>query len=103
MAGYQTSDEMSGVAGRVNGEAGPIEDEAKAISRSHVRAGDAGHDFADQATAYLDVLQRNVVASVRAFNSATTTLADKLTDTYRRYAGAEERNTGTARSTGAEA
>ena len=38
MTGYQTSDEMSGVASKVSGEVGPIGDEADAIGRSQVGA-----------------------------------------------------------------
>jgi hypothetical protein len=90
VAGYQTSDEMSGVAGKVTGEAGPIGDEAELISTSHVVASDAGRDFADKGTAYLTALQHNVVAGVRAFATATTTVGDRLTDTYRRYSQAED-------------
>lgn len=100
MSGFQTSDEMSGVAGKVNGEVGPIGDEAESIGRTHVRSGDGGHDFTDKCDAYLNALQQNVVGSVRAFGTATTTLADKLTDTYQRYAGTEAQNTGTLRSSG---
>ncbi|HEX5119671.1 MAG TPA: hypothetical protein VFW65_31165 [Pseudonocardiaceae bacterium] len=100
MADFQTSDEMSGVAGRVNGEAGPIGDEATHISMSHVVASDAGRDFADQGTAYLDALQHHVVAGVRAFATATTTLGDKLADTYQRYAHTEDGHTSRMRAHG---
>jgi hypothetical protein len=50
-----------------------------------VTAADAGRDFAAQGAAYLDALQQHVVASVRAFATATTVLGDKLTETYDRY------------------
>ncbi|HKN97620.1 MAG TPA: hypothetical protein VJX10_10920 [Pseudonocardiaceae bacterium] len=95
MSGFQTSDEMSGVAGRVHGEAGPIEDEAKHISTSHVTAADAGRDFADQGAAYLAALQHHVVASVRAFATATTGLGDRLTGAYQRYSQVDGLTTGT--------
>jgi excreted virulence factor EspC (type VII ESX diderm) len=100
VSGFQTSDEMAGVASKVNAEVGPIGDEARTIGRSHVQAGDAGPDFADRGTAYLNALQHNVVASVRAFGTATTTLADKLTDTYQRYSGTESHNSGKLGSSG---
>jgi hypothetical protein len=92
MSGYQTSDEMSGVAGKVNGEVGPIGDEADAIGKSQVGASAGGRDFGDRATAYASALQANVIASVKAFGTATTTLSDKLTDTYNQYEGAESKN-----------
>lgn len=95
VSGFQTSDEMSGVAGKVNGEAGPIEDEAKRVSTSHVTATDAGRDFADQGAAYLDALQHHVVASVRAFATATGSLGDRLTGAYQRYSDADGLTTST--------
>jgi hypothetical protein len=101
VAGYQTSDEMSGIAGKVNAEVGPIGDEADAIGRSQVGAGDGGRDFGDKATAYATALHDNVIAGVKAFGSATTTLSDKLTDTYRQYAGAETQNSTSITKSGA--
>jgi hypothetical protein len=92
VSGYQTSDEMSGVASKVNGHVGPIGDEADAIGKSQVGASDGGRDFGDKATAYATALHDNVIASVKAFGTATTTLSDKLSDTYRQYANAETQN-----------
>ncbi len=103
MAGYQTSDEMSGIASKVSGEVGPIGDEADAIGRSQVGAGDGGRDFGDKATAYAAALHDNVIASIKAYGTATTTLSDKLTDTYRQYAGAETGNSGSITKSGAGA
>ncbi|HEX4724040.1 MAG TPA: hypothetical protein VH333_16095 [Pseudonocardiaceae bacterium] len=92
MSGYQTSDEMSGVASKVSAEVGPIGDEADAIGKSQVGASDGGKDFGDKATAYATALHDNVIASVKAFGTATTTLSDKLTDTYQQYSSAEGQN-----------
>ena len=92
MSGYQTSDEMSGVASKVSAEVGPIGDEADAIGKSQVGASDGGKDFGDKATAYATALHNNVIASVKAFGTATTTLSDKLTDTYQQYASTEGSN-----------
>jgi hypothetical protein len=92
VSGYQTSDEMSGVASKVSGEVGPIGDEADAIGKSAVGAGDGGRDFGDKATAYATALHDNVIASIRAYGTATTTLSDKLTDTYNQYANTEGAN-----------
>jgi hypothetical protein len=103
VSGYQTSDEMSGVAGKVSGEIGPIGDEADAIGRSQVGASDGGRDFGDKATAYATALHDNVIASIRAYATATTTVSDKLTDTYRQYAGAEGHNAGRITTSGANA
>lgn len=95
MSGYQTSDEMSGVAGKVSGEVAAIGDEADAIGKSQISGSDGGRDFADKATAYANALKSNVIASVKAYGTATTTLSDKLTDTYQQYASTD---TGTASS-----
>lgn len=103
MAGYQTSDEMSGVAGKVNAEVGPIGDEADAIGRSQVGAGDGGRDFGRKATAYATALHDNVIASIKAFGTATTTLSNKLTDTYQQYAGSESQNSSSITKSGAGA
>ena len=100
MSGYQTSDEMSGVASKVSGEVGPIGDEADAIGKSQVGAPDGGKDFGDKATAYATALHNNVIASIKAYGTATTTLSDKLTDTYKQYAGAEGQNAGTLNKAG---
>jgi hypothetical protein len=94
MSGYSTSDEMSGVASKVSGEVGPIGDEADAIARSQVSGADAGRDFGDKANAYIAALRNNVIASVHAYGTATTTLSTRLTDTYQRYANAETHNAG---------
>lgn len=103
MTGYQTSDEMSGVAGKVSGEVGPIGDEADAVGKSQVGASDGGRDFGDKATAYATALHDNVIASIKAYGTATTTLGDKLTDTYRQYANAETQNSATVTKSGAGA
>jgi hypothetical protein len=103
VAGYQTSDEMSGVAGKVSAEVGPIGDEADAIGKSQIGAGDGGRDFGDKATAYATALHDNVIASIKAFGTATTTLSDKLTDTYHQYAGAETQNSSSITKSGAGA
>lgn len=98
MTGFQTSDEMSGVASKVKGEVQPISDEADAVGRSQVGASDGGRDFGDKATAYATALHDNVVASIRAYSTATSTLGDRLTDTYRQYSNTESRNVGTVRN-----
>ena len=103
MTGYQTSDEMTGVASKVSGEVGPIGDEADAIGRSQVGAADGGKDFGDKATAYATALHDNVIASIKAYGTATTTLSDKLTDTYNQYANAEGQNAGRISTSGANA
>jgi hypothetical protein len=100
VTGYQTSDEMSGVASKVSGEVGPIGDEADAIGKSQVGGSDGGRDFADKATAYATALHTNVVGSIRAFATATTTLSDKLTDTYQQYSGTETGNKGSITQSG---
>jgi hypothetical protein len=100
VAGYQTSDEMSGVASKVSGEVVPIGDEADAIGKSQVGGGDGGRDFAAKATAYATALHDNVIASIKAYGTATTTLSDKLTDTYNQYSGTEVRNKGTITTSG---
>jgi hypothetical protein len=100
VSGYQTSDEMSGVASKVSSEVGPIGDEADAIGKSQVTAGDAGRDFNDKGTAYVAALQNNVVASVKAYGTATTTLSDKLTDTYQQYSSSESQNSSSITSSG---
>jgi hypothetical protein len=102
VTGYQTNTgEMSGVASKVSGEVGPIGDEADAIDKSQVSGSDGGRDFADKATAYANALKNNVLASVKAFGTATTTLSDKLTDTYQQYGSTETANTGTVNKSGA--
>jgi hypothetical protein len=68
--GFQTSDEMSSVASKVNGEVGPIGDEADAVGKTHVAAADGGRDFGDKATAYINALNNNVVASIKAIAAA---------------------------------
>lgn len=103
MTGYQTSDEMTGVAGKVRAEVGPIGDEADAIGKSQVAASDGGRDFGDKATAYATALHDNVIAGIKAYGTATTTLSDKLTDTYNQYAHAEGQNTGRINTSGANA
>jgi hypothetical protein len=103
VAGYQTSDEMSGVASKVSSEVGPIGDEATAVGRSQVTSSDGGRDFASAASAYAQVLQNNVLASLKAYGTATTTLSDKLTDTYHQYASAETQNSGSITQSGAGA
>ncbi|HEX3591973.1 MAG TPA: hypothetical protein VHV74_20320 [Pseudonocardiaceae bacterium] len=100
MSGYQTSGEMSGVASKVSGEVGPIGDEADAIGKSQISGGDGGRDFADKATAYATALHDNVIASVKAYGTATTTLSDKLTDTYQQYAGTDSQTSGSISTSG---
>ena len=100
MTGFSTSDEMSTVAGKVNGEIGPIGDEASAIGKSHVSAGDGGRDFQDKATAYITALNNNVVASIKAYGTATTQLGDRLTSTYQQYSNTESNNTGNVSKSG---
>jgi len=100
VSGYQTSDEMSGVASKVSAEVGPIGDEADAIGKSQVGASDGGRDFGDKATAYATALHNNVIASLKAYGTATTTLSDKLTDTYRQYANTEGQNAGRVTTSG---
>jgi hypothetical protein len=100
VAGYQTSDEMTGVASKVSGEVGPIGDEADAIGKSQVTGSDGGKDFSDRASAYVTALQTNVIGSIKAFGTATTTLSDKLTDTYQQYASTETSNTGSITTSG---
>lgn len=103
MAGYQTSDEMSGVASKVSGEVGPIGDEATAIGRSQVSQSDGGKDFASAAAQYAQLLNSNILASVKAYGTATTTLSDKLTDTYHQYASTESQNSSSITKSGAGA
>lgn len=102
-SGYQTSDEMSSVASKVSSEVASIGDEATAIGKSQVTASDGGRDFAAQASAYLQALRNNVLASVQAYGTATTTLSDKLTDTYQQYTNAETRNASSITTSGAGA
>jgi hypothetical protein len=100
--GYQTNtDDMAGVASKVSGEVGPIGDEADAIGKSQVSGSDGGRDFADKATAYANALKDNVIASVKAYGTATTTLSDKLTDTYQEYGKTETANARTVTRSGA--
>src|SRR5262245_2112803 len=100
--GYQTStDDMAGVASKVNGEVGPIGGRADAIGKSQVSGSDGGRDFQDKATAYANALKNNVIASIKAYGTATTTLGDKLTDTYQQYGSTEQANTGTVTQSGA--
>lgn len=104
VTGYQTStDDMSGVASKVSAEVGPIGDEADAIGKSQVSGSDGGRDFADKATAYANALKTNVIGSVKAYGTATTTLGDKLTDTYQQYSSTESANTSTVNKSGAGA
>lgn len=103
VSGYQTSDEMSGVASKVSSEVGPIGDEATAIGKSQVTSADGGRDFQSAASAYAQALNNNVLASVKAYGTATTTLSDKLTDTYQQYSNAESQNTGSINKSGAGA
>jgi hypothetical protein len=100
VAGYQTSDEMSGVASKVSSEVGPIGDEADAIGKSQVTGSDGGKDFADKASAYVTALQNNVIASVKAYGTATTTLSDKLTDTYQQYSSTDSQTSGSITTSG---
>ena len=100
MGGYQTSDEMSGVASRVNVEVGPIGDEADAITRSQVSTADGGRDFGERAAAYADALRHNVIASIRSYGAATTALGGRLVDTYHRYLEAEADTAGSTTGSG---
>jgi hypothetical protein len=100
VSGYQTSSEMSGVASKVNSEVGPIGDEADAIGKSQVAASDGGKDFSDKASTYATTLHDNIIASVKAYGTATTTLGDKLTDTYNQYATTEGQNSSSITSSG---
>jgi hypothetical protein len=95
VGGYQTSDEMAGIAAKVNAEAGPIGDEADAITRSQVSTADGGRDFGDKAAAYAAALRHNVIASVHSYATATAALSTRLVDTYHRYAGADADGAGT--------
>lgn len=90
MSGYETSDELTGVAAKVHGEAGSIADEAAALARSRVTAAAGGREFADKAAAYLDALRNNVIAGVTAYGGETTAVGDKLLETYHRYTGGED-------------
>lgn len=104
MTGFQTStDEMSGVASKVSGEVGPIGDEADAIGKSQVSGSDGGRDFVDKATAYANALKSNVIASVKAYGTATTTLSTKLTDTYQQYHSTDQTNAAAVTKSGAGA
>lgn len=100
MTGYQTSDEMSGVASKVNNEVGPVGDEATAIGRSQVTGEDGGQDFSSQVSAYVQALQNKVLASVKAYGTATTTLGDTLTTTYQQYSSTESQNSSSITQSG---
>jgi hypothetical protein len=104
VSGYQTNtNDMAGVASKVNGEVTPIGDEADAIGKSQVSGSDGGRDFADKATTYANALKTNVIASVKAYGTATTTLSTKLTDTYTQYGQTEAANATTVTQWGAGA
>lgn len=100
MTGYQTSDEMSGVASKIKGQVQPISDQADAVAKSQVGASDAGRVFQDKGTAYVNALHNNVIASIRAYSTSTSTLGDRLSDTYRQYSQTEGQNTSTVRKAG---
>lgn len=102
-SGFQTSDEMSGVASKVASEVQTIGDEATAIGKSQVSQSDGGKDFASAAAQYIQLLDNNVLASVKAYGTATTTLSDKLTDTYKQYASNESQTSGSITKSGAGA
>lgn len=102
-SGFQTSDEMSGVAGKVASEVQTIGDEATAIGKSQVSQSDGGKDFAAAAAQYVQLLDNNILASVKAYGTATTTLSDKLTDTYKQYAGTESQTSASITKSGAGA
>lgn len=100
MDSYQTSDEMSEIAGKVRAEVGPIGNEADAIADSQVSTEAGGRDFGDKAFAYAEALRHNVIASVRSYGTATNTLSVRLVDTYHRYAHVEVGGKGLITKTG---
>lgn len=85
--GYGTeTGEIGGVAAAVTRHVTPINDLADRIGGSAVGSTDFGAPFAEQAGAYGTAVHDKVVAALRAYATATSTLGDRLSDAHRQYA-----------------
>jgi hypothetical protein len=95
--GYSTGGELTGIAGRIKGQVEPIGAQADRLDDGQVGAADFGRAFTDRGSAYAEALRGHLVASVRGYSTATSTYADRLTDTYRDYTAAEQDNSSAVR------
>ncbi|WP_424189796.1 hypothetical protein ACOBQX_13865 [Actinokineospora sp. G85] len=93
--GYTTGGELAGIAGRIKGRVEPIGQQADRLDDGQVAPGDFGRAFGDRGSAYAEALRGRLVAGVRAYATATSTYADRLTDTHRDYTASEQTNSST--------
>jgi hypothetical protein len=92
--GYGTSTgELAGVTGKIKQQVTPIGDQADKLAAGQVTAADFGRVFHDKGTAYTTALHDNVIAAIRAYSTATSTLGDRLHDSYQQYARDDKANT----------
>lgn len=92
--GYGTrTGEMSAVTTKVKNQVTPINDQADKLTKGQVTAADFGRVFQDKGSAYATAVQDNLVGSVRAYATATSTLGDRLHDSYQEYSQTEQGNT----------
>ena len=96
--GYTTGGELTGVAGRIKGQVDPIGAQADRLDDGQVGSADFGRAFGDRGGAYAEALRGHLVASVRGYATATSTYADRLTDTHRDYTAAEQDNSSTVQN-----
>lgn len=96
--GYSTGGELAGIAGRIKGQVEPIGAQADRLDDGQVGSADFGRAFADRGGAYAEALRGHLVAGVRGYATATSTYADRLTDTHRDYTAAEQDNSSTVRN-----
>ena len=92
--GYGTrTGELAAVTTKIKNQVTPIGEQADKLSRGQVTAADFGRAFHDKGAAYTTALHDHVVAAVRAYSTATSTLGDRLHDSYQEYARTEQGNT----------
>ena len=92
--GYGTrTGEMSAVTTKIKNQVTPISDQADKLDRGQVTAADFGRAFKDKGTTYTTARHDKLIAVVRAFSTATSTLGDRLHDAYQEYERTEAGNT----------
>lgn len=89
--GAQTGD-MAAVTTKVKSQVTPISEQADKLDHGQVAAADFGRAFQDKGTAYTTARHDKLVAPVRAYSTATSTLGDRLHDAYQDYEQTEQGN-----------
>jgi hypothetical protein len=92
--GYGTrTGELAAVTTKIKNQVTPIDDQADKLTQGQVTAADFGRVFHDKGTTYTTAVHDNLVGSVRAYATATSTLGDRLHDAYQEYSQTEGANT----------